>query len=297
MRFLISGSTGFIGSHLIPRLISRGDSVVRLVRKPPISSEEIHWDPDHGVLDSASLEGLDAVIHLAGENIAGGRWTASKKKEILESRRKGTQLLSETLARLNRRPSVFVCASAIGYYGDRGDEVLTESSSPGTDFLANVCIEWEKATQPAARAGIRVVNTRFGIILSKDGGALPRMLVPFQLGLGGRLGSGNQYMSWIALDDIVGIMLHVLSTDSISGPVNAVAGQPVRNSEFTRTLANVLSRPAIFPVPAVALKLLLGEMAEALLLSSAKVKPEKLGATYSFAFPDLATALRHILHK
>jgi uncharacterized protein (TIGR01777 family) len=259
-------------------------------------SPAIYWDPAQGHLSQEQLEGFDAVVHLAGESIAEGRWTAAKKKRILDSRVQGTKLLSETLARLKNPPRVLVVASAIGYYGDRGGEILTESSSRGSDFLAEVCEAWERAAQPAKEKGIRVVHPRIGIVLGKGGGALAKMLLPFKLGLGGRLGSGNQYMSWIALEDLVGVIQFALNHSALNGPVNAVSPAAATNNEFTKTLGRVLNRPTIFPAPAFALKLLLGEMAQALLLSSANVKPQKLLETkYPFKFAGLEPALRNLL--
>jgi hypothetical protein len=238
------------------------------------------------------------VVHLAGENIASGRWTASKKAMIQDSRVRGTALLCGALAGLSRPPRVLVSASAIGYYGNRGDEILHEASDPGDGFLPRVCVEWEKATEPAAHAGIRVVRLRFGIILSARGGALPRMLTPFRLGVGGVLGSGLQYMSWVALEDVAGIIRHAIERDALSGPVNAVSPSPLTNREFTRTLAGALRRPAVFPLPAPMARLALGEMADALLLASARVEPRALKASgYGFRHPDLPGALRAILSR
>jgi hypothetical protein len=241
---------------------------------------------------------MDAIVHLAGENIAGGRWTAARKARIRDSRVIGTRTLCETLARLSQPPKVLVSASAIGYYGDRGAEPLWENSTFGTGFLADVCRAWEEATQPAVQKGIRVVLLRLGIVLSPAGGALAKMLLPFKLGLGGVLGRGNQYMSWIALDDVAGAMAHTLVTDTLQGPVNAVAPYPVTNREFTRTLGRILRRPTVFPLPAFAARLVFGEMADALLLASTRVEPKRLLATqYVFRYPELDGALRHLLGK
>jgi uncharacterized protein (TIGR01777 family) len=241
---------------------------------------------------------VDAVVHLAGENIAGGRWTAARKEEIRRSRVEGTRRLSESLARLTRRPKVLVSASAVGFYGNRGDEILKEDIAPGSDFLAQVCRDWEAATDPASRAGIRVVHLRSGMILSPVGGALKKMLLPFKLGAGGRIGSGTQYVSWIAIDDTIGVIHHAIVTESLQGPVNGVAPTPVSNAEFTRTLARVLSRPAIAPMPAFAARLAFGEMADALLLASQRVMPTRLQATgYQFRYPELERALRHLLSR
>ena len=299
MKILISGSHGLVGSALIKSLTANGHEVMRLVRHArAVGAPEIEWQPDKGLIDKEHLEGVDAVVHLAGENIAEGRWTSEKKRAILGSRVKGTALLSETLATLHHPPAVFLSASAIGYYGDRGDEVLTESSAPGNDFLAEVCQQWEKATTRAAEKGIRTVLTRFGIILAEQGGALAKMLTPFRMGIGGRVGDGNQWMSWIALDDVVGAIQFVLRDGFVNGPVNFVAPVPVTNAEFTKTLGSVLSRPTFLPVPAFGVRLAFGEMADALLLSSQRVEPEVLKARgFAFSFARLEPALKHILHR
>src|SRR5256714_4559219 len=266
MKIIVTGASGLIGSTLVPSLIKQGHQVTTLVRRESKQGaqgevSEVSWNPAAGELDAARLVGHDACVHLAGESIAEGRWTDEKKRRIVESRVKSTQLLAETLARLETRPRAFLCASATGYYGDRGAEVLTEASAAGTNFLAEVCREWEAATEPARAAGIRTVSLRFGVVLSKEGGALAKMLLPFKLGAGGRVGSGKQYMSWIALDDAVGAIEHALTDENLSGPVNVVAPQPVTNAEFTKTLGHVLGRPTLLPVPAFGLRLALGEMA------------------------------------
>jgi len=299
MRILLTGSSGLIGSELVPFLRAREHSVTRLVRRPAqAGGEEIAWDPAEGKLDPAALEGFDAAIHLAGENLAGRRWTAAFKARILESRAKGTRLLAETLAGLAHAPQVLVSASAVGYYGDRGDETLNEASPSGSGFLAEVGRAWEAATEPAARKGIRVVNLRIGFVLSAAAGGLARMLRPFKMGLGGRIGSGRQYMSWIALDDLLGIALHAITQEALRGPVNATAPHPVTNQEFTRTLGRLLGRPTIFPLPAFAARLALGEMANELLLASQRVTPAKLLASgFAFRFPNLEPAIRHALGK
>ena len=298
MKILVTGASGLVGTALQPALKATGHEVYRLVRSsaPNKAAGEIVWNPEQGTIDAASLEGIEAVIHLAGENIAEGRWTDEKKQRIRESRVKGTRLLSETLAQLKSKPQALISASAIGFYGDRGDEVLTEQSASGSDFLSEVCREWELSTQPAAQSGIRVVNLRFGIILSALGGALKKMLTPFKLGIGGKVGSGEQYMSWVALDDAVGVILYALETESLRGPVNVVAPRPVTNLEFTKALGSVLSRPTIFAVPKFAARLAFGEMADALLLSSIRVEPLRLKeAGYQFKYPELSATMHHII--
>lgn len=296
MKVLVSGSHGLVGTALAKSLEPQGHEIVRLVRYLPGSESEIEWNPDRYSIAIARLEGLDSVVHLAGESIAEGRWSEEKKRRIRDSRVKGTKLLSDALANLERPPKSLICASAIGYYGNRGDELLTEESSPGSDFLSKVCVEWEEATQLAAEKGIRVVNARFGIILSKDGGALAKMLTPFRLGIGGRVGSGKQWMSWIALDDVVGGIVYALANESLRGPVNFVAPNPVRNSEFTKALGRVLSRPTLFPIPEFGVRLAFGEMADALLLSSQRVEPQRLNkAGFQFQYTQLESALRHVL--
>jgi len=298
MYIAVTGSSGLIGSALVRFLTKGGHRVTRLVRRSPVGSDEVQWDSGEGVQDLSRLEGVDAVVHLAGENIASGRWTSRRKAEIRRSRVEGTRRLCESLARLARPPKVLVSASAIGFYGDRRDEILREDTPPGTDFLAGVCREWEAATEAASRAGVRVVQVRFGVILSPAGGALKKMLLPFKLGMGGRIGNGAQFMSWITLDDAVGATNHALITGSLVGPVNAVAPAPVTNSEFTRTLARVLRRPALAPMPAFAARLAFGELADALLLSSARVIPTKLeGSGYRFLHLELESALKHLLRR
>jgi uncharacterized protein (TIGR01777 family) len=299
MKILITGSTGLVGSRLAPSLKSKGHEIVRLVRSTPKDgATEIYWNPEQGTLNATALEGLDACVHLAGESIAEGRWTDEKKKRIRESRIKGTTLLSETLAKLKQKPEVLVSASAVGFYGSRRNETLNEQSASGSDFLAEVCREWELATQSASQAGVRVVHLRFGVILSHEGGALPKMLFPFRMGVGGKLGSGQQYMSWIAIDDAVGAIEHALANNTLRGPVNVVTPNPVTNLEFTKTLGHVLSRPTIFPVPAFAARLVFGEMADATLLSSQRVEPARLKESgYEFKYPELEGALKHVLNK
>jgi uncharacterized protein (TIGR01777 family) len=299
MKILISGSHGLVGQALIKSLTTDGHEIVRLVRhERSAGASEIEWHPNQGRIDAEQLEGFDVVVHLAGENIASGRWTEEKKRSIRESRVKGTSLLSESLARLSRPPSLFLSASAIGYYGDRGDELLTEQSAPGQGFLPSVCIEWENATRPAIEKGIRTVHTRFGIILDRKEGALAKMLPPFQMGIGGRVGDGKQWMSWIALEDVVSGLKFLMADTSVNGPVNFVAPNAVTNAEFTKVLGRVLSRPTFFPVPAFGVRLAFGEMADALLLSSQKVKPGVLQEKgFSYKWPTLEPALRIILDR
>ena len=293
MNILISGASGLIGSAIKTALHARGDRILSLTRRDAQSDREITWDPAANALDPSRLADIDAVIHLAGENIAARRWTATQKARIRDSRIQGTGLLARTLASASSPPKVFISASAIGYYGDRGDELLTEDSAPGDGFLPEVSVAWERAASPAAEAGIRTVHPRIGIVLSRDGGALAKMRLPFKLGLGGAIGSGDQYMSWIGLDDLVSAFLFALDDESIRGAINAVSPMPVTNREFTKTLARVLSRPAIFPLPAFAAKLALGEMADALLLASTRVMPSRLEKTsFAFAHTDLEAALK-----
>ena len=297
----VTGATGLVARALLPFLTAAGHRIRRVVRSRP-GPEDILWDPAAGRLDAAALEGVDAVIHLAGESIAGARWTDEQKRRILDSRTGGTTLLAETLGRVGRPPRVLISASAIGIYGERGDEVLTEQSGirtgPGTFFVEQVGHAWEAATEPAERAGIRVVLARIGIILTPGGGALPAMMPPFVAGLGGRMGSGRQYMSWIGIDDVVGGLYHALLTESLRGPVNLTAPAPVTNAEFARTLGRVLHRPSLFPVPPAALRLVAGQMADELLLSSARVVPERLRESgYVFRHADLEAALRHVLGR
>ena len=299
LHVVVSGASGLVGAALVAFLTTGGHRVGRLVRSLPRGDEdEIHWDPAAGRIDAARLEGIDAVVHLAGENIAGGRWTTATKARILESRCRGTRLLSESLARLRRPPRVLVSASAIGYYGHRGAASLDEDSEPGSGFLASVCKDWEAATAAASDAGIRVVRLRLGVVLTAAGGALAKLLLPFQLGVGGRLGSGEQYTSWISVDDVIGSVLHAIRTDELAGAVNVVAPQPVTNLEFTRTLGRVLVRPTLLPVPAAVARLAFGEMADEMLLASTRVEPTRLAAThYTFRHSTLEAALRHTLGK
>jgi len=297
MNVIVSGSSGLVGAALLPFLAESGHTVRRLLREGG-DATDLAWRPDRGELDGRGFAGCDAVVHLAGDPIAGGRWTAAKKQRIRDSRVKGTHLLAETLARVPAPPKTLLVASAIGWYGDRGDEWLDERSHLGAGFLADVCREWEAAARPAADHGIRVVHLRFGVILSAQGGALKKMLPPFKLGLGGRIGHGRQQMSWIALDDVVGVIAKALADARLAGPVNVVAPEPVTNAEFTRKLGEVLGRPTRFPMPAFAAHLLFGEMADELLLSSQRVKPRALlDAGFSWRWPELEGALRHLLGK
>jgi uncharacterized protein len=315
MRILVSGSTGFLGTALIDVLEREGHTIARLVRPDTArrdaadGKQTVRWDPVGGELvptafgagqdfDAAAAEGADALIHLAGASIAEGRWDAARKKLLRTSRIETTRHLMGALSRLKRPPRVIVASSASGYYGARGDETLTETSAPGNDFLSELCCEWEEESSRGSDFGARVVMLRFGIILAGHAGALPRMALPFKLGAGGRLGSGRQWMSWLTLREAVGIVRFALANSNLSGPTNAVSPNPVQNAEFTRTLAKTLHRPALFPAPAFALRLALGEMADALLLSSQRIKPSKLEQIgYRFAQPELAAALAEIFQK
>ena len=297
MRIGVTGSTGLVGTALCDLLRSKGHEVVPIVRRNP-NQGEIQWAPADGKLEASDLAGLDGVVHLAGENIAGGRWNAARKKKIVDSRVEGTTLISQKLAAANPQPKFLICASAIGYYGDRGTEPVSEDASAGTGFLAETCQQWEDACQPARDAGLRVVNVRIGIVLSPKGGALQKMLTPFKLGGGGIVGDGRQYWSWVALDDVVGAIAHAAESEHLSGPMNAVSPEAVDNREFTKVLGKVLRRPTLIPLPAFMARLVLGEMADELLLASIRVKPNVLSESeYNFKFPQLETALRHLLSK
>jgi uncharacterized protein len=305
MRILVSGSTGFLGTSVVETLEREGHSITRLVRPDTSlpgaasgSGQTVAWDPVAGKFDAGAAEGAEALVHLAGASIGEGRWNASRKRLLRTSRIDATRHLIGALAKLQRPPRVIVAASAMGYYGNRGDETLTETSAPGNDFLAGLCREWEEETARGAEFGARVVSLRFGIILAAHGGALPRMLTPFKMGVGGRLGTGRQWMSWLTLEETVRVIEFALANEDLVGPVNAVTPNPVRNVEFTKILAKTLHRPAIFPAPAFALRLALGEMADALLLGSQKVMPAKLAsAGYEFLQPDLANALGKVLGR
>lgn len=290
MRMIVTGASGLVGTEFGQLASSQGHEIIPAVRRRQQSG--VYWNVAEQTCDTEGFEGIDAVVHLAGENIAEGRWNDAKKKRIRESRVEGTKLIASTLASLQEKPAAFVCASAIGYYGNRGDERMTENSSPGEGFLADVCREWESATKVAADAGIRTVQGRIGVVLSEKGGALKQMLTPFKMGVGGTIGSGNQYMSWIAIQDLARALLHCVTDSSLNGPVNLVAPQPVTNREFTKTLGGVLKRPTIFPVPAFAAKLAFGQMADDLLLSSTRVLPERLtDAGFQFEYGDIKEAL------
>jgi len=299
MRVLVSGAGGLVGKALVAFLKGGGHEVVALRRSSSRNSRPgVAWDPISRQADPSQFEGFDAVIHLAGENIAGGRWNAKRKAEIRRSRVEDTQYLSEILAGLKQPPKQLISASAIGYYGPRGDEPLTENAESGSGFLVEVCRDWEAATQTAVNAGIGVSLLRFGVILSPAGGALAKMLMPFKMGVGGILGSGRQYMSWITLDDVVGAIHYSLVHPELTGPINVTAPNPVTNYDFTKTLGKVLRRPTIFPMPAFAARLAFGEMADELLLTGSRVIPEKLQKSgYRFQYPDLESGLRHLLGK
>jgi uncharacterized protein (TIGR01777 family) len=295
-KILVSGSSGLIGAALLPSLQSSGWSVVQLVRGQTTGEGRIAWDPAQPLAPQI-VSGFDAVIHLAGESIF-GRWTETKKAKIMNSRVDGTLHLSQALAQAEEKPKVFISGSAIGYYGNRGDELLREESAPGAGFLAQVVEKWEEATMPAVQADIRTAHIRTGVVLSAKGGALRTMLTPFRLGLGGRIGNGRQWMSWIHVQDMVGAIHHILKNDLLQGPVNMVAPKPASNAEFTKTLASALSRPAIFPMPDFVVKTVFGEMGEELLLASQKVEPARLiSSGYPFRFSDLRSALQNLVGK
>lgn len=313
MKILVTGSTGLVGTALVKALASDGHTVYRLMRPESKTTSDskngpgvrlvasysfdMAWNPEAGEFGGASV-GPDAVVNLAGASIAGGRWTDKRKHLLRTSRIATTRALVKALAKMKARPRVLVSASAIGIYGDRGDEVLTEESKPGTDFLAGLAREWEAEALKAEALGIRVVLARFGIILAQHGGALAKMLLPFKLGVGGRLGSGKQWMSWITLDDVVGILGYAIENGAVRGAVNVVAPQPVQNSDFTKALGHALRRPALFPAPAFALRLTLGEMADALLLSSQRVAPQALEKlSYRFLHPELSAAFNAVLQR
>ena len=298
MNVLVSGSSGLIGSALISALANEGHRVIRLTRSGSAGDHgSVRWDPAAGEIDTDRLEGIDAVVHLAGESVE-GRWTSAKKARIRKSRVQGTRLLAETLAGLPVPPRVMVSASATGYYGDRGEELLREESAPGSNFLARTCQEWEAAADPARGVGVRVAHPRFGLVLSAEGGALATMLPIFKLGGGAKIGSGRQYWPWIAIDDAVGAVLHALTSDSLEGPVNVVAPDPPTNLQYTRTLGRVLNRPTVFALPAPVARVVLGQLADELILASQRVEPAKLEESgYEFRYPELEGALQHLLGR
>ncbi|WP_339911670.1 TIGR01777 family oxidoreductase [Symmachiella dynata] len=297
MKVLVSGASGLVGGAVVQAFLDAGHDVSRLVRRRISVSENDHfWDPAAGKLDPVALQGVDVMIHLGGDNIADGRWTPEKKERIRDSRVDSTRLLAETAAKLEHPPKTFLCASAIGFYGDRGNETLDEGSTPGTGYLPEVCQDWEAACQPARDKGIRVVNLRFGMILSPDGGPLAKMLTPFKMGVGGKVGTGEQYYSWVSLHDVVRAMEFIIDVPSLEGPVNIVTPNPVTNLKFTKTLGAVLSRPTVLPMPAFAARLAFGEMADGLLLASARVIPDKLrDAAFTFEHDQLGNCLQALL--
>jgi uncharacterized protein (TIGR01777 family) len=305
MRILVSGSSGFLGTAIIDSLRKQNHQIARLVRPESgskragaDSANDVAWDPTGGRFDAAAAEGAGALIHLAGASIADGRWSDARKKVLRTSRIDATRHLMGALAKLQSPPRIIVAASAIGFYGNRGEETLTEQSAPGSGFLPEICVEWEAETARGAEFGARVASLRFGIILAAHGGALAKMVPPFKLGVGGRMGNGRQWMSWVTLTEVVNIVEFALANSQLSGAVNAISPNPVRNSQFTEVLAKTLHRPALFPAPPFALRLALGEMADALLLSSQRVIPSKLAsASYQFLQPDLAGALADVLRK
>jgi len=295
MKIAIAGSSGLVGSGLIPVLTAEGAAVTRLVRGAP-KPGEIEWHPNQDQVSAQSLAGFDVIVNLAGENIAGGRWTDELKRKIRDSRVNGTHLLAEAIAKMEPKPSAFICASATGIYGDRDDETLDEQSESGGGFLAGVCREWEKACEPAIKAGVRVVNLRLGPILARTGGMLAKLLTPFKMGMGGKVGSGKQYISWVALDDVVSAIKLTINDQSLRGPINIVSPNPVTNEDFTRALGHVLNRPTALAVPAFAARLAFGEMADEMLLASQKVLPKKLmAAGFQFALPTLEPTLKRYL--
>lgn len=294
MRVVVTGTSGLVGSALVSSLEADGHEVIRLVRRAPTNPNERQWDPN-GQPNPSLVEGADAVVHLAAETISGW-WTERKKSRILNSRVRGTETISQAIARAEHKPRVFLSASGAGYYGSRKDEILTEESSPGSGFLANLARQWEAATNPAVQAGVRVVLLRTSVVLSKYGGALPQMLPPFKMGLGGKVGNGKQYWPWISIEDIVRVIRFAMDNETLSGPINACAPQHTTNKEFTRALGRVLGRPTFFPLPSVAVTLLLGEMGQEALLTSERVEPAKLKqAGFQFRHPQIEDALRAVL--
>jgi uncharacterized protein (TIGR01777 family) len=297
-RIAVAGSSGLVGSHLVRCLEANGDLVIRLVRERPASQGAVFWDPVKNVLDAGHLEGVDAVVNLAGVSIAGKRWSASRKQQILQSRIESTSLLARTVASMANKPQVFVSTSAVGFYGDGGSTVLTETAPSGEGFLAGVCEQWEAAAEPARQGGIRVVHPRFGIVMAGDGGMLPPIARLFRFGLGGRIGSGRQFLSWVDLDDLVAMIEFLIDANTIEGVVNAVAPQNITNEEFTRTLGTVLSRPTFLPAPAFAIRMTMGQMGEELVLASQRAVPDRLqDAGFAYRYPSLESSLRHALDR
>ncbi len=297
MKILISGASGLVGKHLIPTLKAKNHEIYKLVRKTPKADDEIEWDAEKGFSETeqAKLENFDAVVHLAGDNVASENWSDEKKRKIKDSRVVGTRVLVDALKKTENPPKIFVSASAVGFYGDRKDEILTEDSKHGEGFLPDVCMAWEDEIERANEFA-RVAFLRIGVVLAKDGGALEKMLTPFKFGVGGTVGSGKQWMSWIAIDDLIKIFDFALENENLRGAVNAVAPNPVTNAEFTETLGKVLHRPTVLPIPEFAIKLLFGEMGETLLLQGARVLPKKLeSAGFEFEFTNLEDAMRHAI--
>jgi uncharacterized protein (TIGR01777 family) len=297
MKILISGASGLVGTHLIPTLLAKGHEIYKLVRKTPKSSYEIQWEAEKGFSETeqAKLENFDAVMHLAGDNVASENWSDEKKGKIKDSRVVGTRVLVDALKRAQNPPKIFVSASATGFYGNRKDEILTEDSRQGAGFLTDVCTAWEDEIEKAEEFA-RVVFLRIGVVLAKDGGALEKMLMPFKFGVGGTIGSGKQWMSWIALDDLIKLIHFALENETLRGAVNAVAPNPVTNEEFTKMLGKALHRPTVLPIPTFAIKLMFGEMGETLLLQGARVLPKRLlDAGFEFQFSNLEEAMKHVL--